>query len=607
MAIQDLKVSTTYSGRDISSLSDRPNESGISAANLKARFDQLNKEVIPNYNDLIDLLDSYILTNDNDILALENAINGLGISLGDLGISVQEVLDAYNGGFLSGVEISATEPTDNRIKVWIDPTEDGIVIDEANRVAQEIVRQTNENIRISSETLRIENEIARNTFVNYSNSTQYQAGNKVAYQGSSYVAKSDTIGHLPTDTNYWLLIAQKGEQGEQGIQGIQGVQGEQGVQGLKGNQWKGAYSGATSYVVDDVVSYNGSSYICILASLGNIPTNTTYFSLFAQKGDNTTATDVTFTPTGDLSSTNVQTALAELDNEKASKLFATNLVTNGDFVDTTGWTGAYGSISVSNNELTYTTATPSGSARINKPDKIPNFISGNVYYARFMAYSPISNSVRIYLGDGFTEIKILTAGIWTPISGIKTVSTNTELGFYISTEGASVGDIRKYKYTSVINLTAIFGAGKEPTKEQMDWLLAQRYTNSWFNGTAELTSITDLLTLVNTKADKTQEAWITPTLLNGWTQYGSAVVGFFKDAFGLVRLRGAIGGGASTTYPFILPVGYRPPQFFRAPIICVGSSITMGFLEVATNGVVTITNGAVFNYASLDPISFRNN
>ena len=63
MAIQDLKVSMTYSGRDISSLSDRPNQDGMSSANLKARFDQLNKEVIPNYNDLIDLLDTYIQTN----------------------------------------------------------------------------------------------------------------------------------------------------------------------------------------------------------------------------------------------------------------------------------------------------------------------------------------------------------------------------------------------------------------------------------------------------------------------------------------------------------------------------------------------------------------
>ena len=54
MAILDKKVSEIYSGRDISSLSDRPNQDGMTGTQLKARFDQLGKEVIPKYNDLID-------------------------------------------------------------------------------------------------------------------------------------------------------------------------------------------------------------------------------------------------------------------------------------------------------------------------------------------------------------------------------------------------------------------------------------------------------------------------------------------------------------------------------------------------------------------------
>ncbi len=53
--------------------------------------------------------------------------------------------------------------------------------------------------------------------------------------------------------------------------------------------WQGAYSGATAYVADDVVSYNGSSYICILASTGNLPTNTTYWNLMAQTGTDITS------------------------------------------------------------------------------------------------------------------------------------------------------------------------------------------------------------------------------------------------------------------------------------------------------------------------------
>jgi hypothetical protein len=53
--------------------------------------------------------------------------------------------------------------------------------------------------------------------------------------------------------------------------------------------WQGAYSGATAYVADDVVSYNGSSYICILASTNNLPTNATYWNLMAQTGTDITS------------------------------------------------------------------------------------------------------------------------------------------------------------------------------------------------------------------------------------------------------------------------------------------------------------------------------
>ena len=95
-----------------------------------------------------------------------------------------------------------------------------------------------------------------------------------------------------------------GDTGEQGIQGIQGIQGEtgltgdtgltgeQGIQGIQGEtgdagldvNWLGAYVAETAYVINDAVSYDGSSYICKLDSTGNLPTNTTYFDLMALKG-----------------------------------------------------------------------------------------------------------------------------------------------------------------------------------------------------------------------------------------------------------------------------------------------------------------------------------
>jgi hypothetical protein len=67
--------------------------------------------------------------------------------------------------------------------------------------------------------------------------------------------------------------------------------------------WQGAYAGGTAYAVDDVVSYNGSSYVCILASTGNLPTNATYFEQMSSAGTNgTNGTDLTTTLTtqGDL-------------------------------------------------------------------------------------------------------------------------------------------------------------------------------------------------------------------------------------------------------------------------------------------------------------------
>jgi len=63
-------------------------------------------------------------------------------------------------------------------------------------------------------------------------------------------------------------------------------------------KWKGTYAGGTAYTVDDVVEYNGSSYICILASTGNLPTNATYFEQMSSAGTNgTDGTDLTSTLT----------------------------------------------------------------------------------------------------------------------------------------------------------------------------------------------------------------------------------------------------------------------------------------------------------------------
>ena len=64
--------------------------------------------------------------------------------------------------------------------------------------------------------------------------------------------------------------------------------------------WQGAYAGGTAYAVDDVVSYNGSSYICKLASTGNLPTNTTYWDQMSAKGIDADLLNIAGTAQGDL-------------------------------------------------------------------------------------------------------------------------------------------------------------------------------------------------------------------------------------------------------------------------------------------------------------------
>lgn len=63
------------------------------------------------------------------------------------------------------------------------------------------------------------------------------------------------------------------------------------------NQWRGTWSAATSYVLNDAITYNGTSYIAIAPSLNQPPPNAAYWNVLAQKGTdgngNGTVTSIT--------------------------------------------------------------------------------------------------------------------------------------------------------------------------------------------------------------------------------------------------------------------------------------------------------------------------
>lgn len=56
----------------------------------------------------------------------------------------------------------------------------------------------------------------------YNNATTYQNLDLITYQGNSYLALKETTGNLPTNNEYWQLIAEKGQDGTNGKDGIDG-------------------------------------------------------------------------------------------------------------------------------------------------------------------------------------------------------------------------------------------------------------------------------------------------------------------------------------------------------------------------------------------------
>lgn len=59
----------------------------------------------------------------------------------------------------------------------------------------------------------------------YDATMHYEKLNVVTYNGSSYCAKDNTVGNLPTNTTYWDLMAEKGDTGATGPNGYTPVKG----------------------------------------------------------------------------------------------------------------------------------------------------------------------------------------------------------------------------------------------------------------------------------------------------------------------------------------------------------------------------------------------
>ena len=105
---------------------------------------------------------------------------------------------------------------------------------------------------------------------------------------------------------------------------------------------------------------------------------------------------------------------------------------------------------------------------------------------------------------------------------------------------------------------------------------------------------TALAELDSEKANKVQETWITPTLLNGATN-GAIPVRYRKDQFGVVYFEGVV--TVISGEVLLLPAGYRrvSGKDFRIPVISatgttIGAAVILINQLYVTAGTFTLNN-----------------
>lgn len=110
----------------------------------------------------------------------------------------------------------------------------------------------------------------------------------------------------------------------------------------------------------------------------------------------------------------------------------------------------------------------------------------------------------------------------------------------------------------------------------------------------------------NTLESESTPAWISLTLLNSFTNYGSgwATAAYRKYSSGIVEVRGLV---KRTTTPSAataigtLPTGFRPTATRMFPVIANGmTGVAIGSIYIAPDGNIAWQSGATSEYFSIE-------
>lgn len=364
-------------------------------------------------------------------------------------------------------------------------------------------------------------------------------------------------------------------------------------------------NGSTSYTAvgneELTISYVQCIDLTAIFGVGNEPTSEQMDSIMAK------FTNSWFNASANLFRSNAALIkLMALDARTEFDMF--NIVENNILYDAARWSTLYGTNVASGGVMT---STANGNANYSRcVAEIGRGLEGKWVYVRMMARTRSSdvNSLVLTLQPfGSTVYNYQTIGSpvidqWYTLSGLKFIAAgDTGSGQiklthdYLDAATAS-GKSIEIKNVVAVNLTNVFGSGREPSQTDFEKFLA-RYPNNWFTGYKPIHTIE---TLHQEKANKAQEAWITPTLYNGAT----GTPKYYKDEMGVVRFKGRVLTVTAGSAILNLPAGYRLLVTTPFPVYSNNGSIV--FVTVGDdNTLKSLSSLTGAYYLDLSPISYR--
>ena len=143
------------------------------------------------------------------------------------------------------------------------------------------------------------------------------------------------------------------------------------------------------------------------------------------------------------------------------------LIFNGNFESTSNWGSTGGTISASDNILTFTVDTAPTSIASNRINQNIDIIAGHKYLVTIEVKAPYNTDIRTFMINNFDVLGNAKANSWTKLSKIYTGLNSTSAGnIYFDCYNQSsyqIGDTIQVRNYEVIDLTLMFGVGNEPT------------------------------------------------------------------------------------------------------------------------------------------------